>query len=112
MPDPNWIEFEGKTSAFKAMIATTVDFHMKSYHRKIAYAAKLRKRLANPRSRKLNLRFDKVWYARAVSKAIINSAAADVAAAKALLKAEQIYDGMFTARAQGGANGAGMDLDG
>jgi hypothetical protein len=112
MPDPTWIEFQGKTSAFQEMIKTTVDFHMKSYHRKIAYAAKLRKRLANPRSRKVNLNFNKMWYARAVSKAIINSAAADVAAAKALLKAEQVYLGMFTAKPQNGSNGGGMDLDG
>jgi hypothetical protein len=111
MPDPTWIEFEGKTSKFKEMIRTTVDFHMKSYHRKISYAAKIKKRLSNPRSRKYNLRFDKMWYARQVSKAIVNSAAADVAAAKSLLKAEQIYDGMFTAKAANG-DGSGMDLDG
>ena len=111
MPDPTWIEFEGKTSKFQEVVRTSVDFNMKSYHRKVAYAAKMRKRLANPRSRKINLRFDKMWYARQVSKAILASAAADVASAKAWLKAEQIYMGMFTAK-QGGSNGPGMDLDG
>ncbi len=110
MPDPDWIEFEGRTSAFKDMIRKTVDFHMRSYHRKIAYAAKLRRKLANPRSAKFNLRIDKMWYARQVSKEIVNSAAADIAAAKALLKAEQTYDGMFTAKAPD--RGDGMDLDG
>jgi hypothetical protein len=110
MPDPTWIEFKPRTSAFREVIATSVDFHMKSYHRKIAYAAKIKRRLSNPRSRKFNLRFDKILYARLVSGAIIKSAAADVAAAKSLLKAEEIYLGVFTSRAEPG--GAGMDLDG
>lgn len=104
------IEFQGKTSAFRAMVADDVKLRMDSYHRKIAYAAAIRRKLANPRSRKVNLRIDKMWYARAVSKAIINSAAADLASAKGMLKAQEIYDGMFTARAQDPAGG--MDLDG
>lgn len=103
------IEFEAKTSAFRTMVRDDVKLRMDSYHRKIAYAANLRRKLANPRSRKINVRIDKMWYARAVSKAIINSAAADLASAKAMLKAQEIYDGMFTARAQDSGNG--MDLD-
>jgi hypothetical protein len=102
------IEFEGKTSAFRTMIADDVKLRMSSYHRKIAYAAIIRRKLANPRSAKINLRIDRMWYARAVSRAIINSAAADLASAKGMLKAQEIYDGMFTARAQ---DGDGMDLD-
>lgn len=104
------IEFEGKTSAFRQMIADDVKLRMNSYHRKIAYAAQIRRKLANPRSRKINLRIDRMWYARAVSKSIVNSAAADLASAKAMLKAQEIYDGMFTARAADPGNG--MDLDG
>lgn len=102
------IEFEGKTSAFRKMVASDVKYHMDSYHRKIAYAATIRRKLSNPRSRKINLRIDLMWYARAVAKAIVNSAAADLAAAKAMLKAEEIYDGIFTARAP---DSDGMDLD-
>lgn len=104
------IEFQGKTSAFRQMIADDVKLRMDSYHRKIAYAAMIRRKLANPRSRKFNLRIDKMWYARAVSKAIVNSAAADLASAKGMLKAEEIYNGMFVAQA--GGNDDGMDLDG
>jgi hypothetical protein len=104
------IEFEGKTSAFRAMIAADVKLRMDSYHRKIAYAAAIRRKLANPRSRKINLRFDRMWYARAVSKAIVNSAAADLASAKSMAKSQEIYDGMFTAHAPD--KGDGMDLDG
>lgn len=104
------IEFEGKTSAFRAMIAEDVKLRMDSYHRKIAYAARIRQKLANPRSRKFNLRFDRMWYARAVSKAIVNSAAADIASAKAMLKAEEIYNGMLGGRPDN--SGDGMDLDG
>jgi hypothetical protein len=103
------IEFEAKTSAFRKMIASDVKLRMDSYHRKIAYAAQIRRKLANPRSRKVNLRFDRMWYARAVSKAIINSAAADLASAKSMLKAQEIFDGMFTAKAPDTGNG--MDLD-
>lgn len=110
MPQADWIEFEGKTSAFRKMVDDTVQFHMDAYHRKIAYAARIRRKLANPRSRKINLRIDKMWYARQVSKAIVSSAAADLAAAKAMLKAEEIYNGMFTAKASD--DGDGMDLDG
>lgn len=104
------IEFEGKTSAFRAMVRDDVKLRMDSYHRKIAYAAQIRRKLANPRSRKVNLRFDRMWYARAVSRAIVNSAAADLASAKAMLKAEEIYEGMFVAHNQD--SGDGMDLDG
>lgn len=103
------IESVSKTSDFRQLIADDVKLHMSLYHRKIALAAALRRKLANPRSRKVNLRFDRMWYARAVSKAIVNSAAADLAAAKAMLKAQEIFDGMFTARAADG--GPGMDLD-
>lgn len=113
MPDATWIEFTPKTSAFHELIRLDVDFHMKSYHRKIQYAARIRRALANPRSRKLNLRFDRMWYARQVSKAIISSAAAELAAAKAMLRAQDIYAGMFEGKApaHAGASG-GMDLDG
>lgn len=104
------IEFEGKTSAFRKMVADDVKLRMDSYHRKIAYAARIRRKLANPRSRKINLRFDRMWYARAVSKAIVNSAAADLASAKGMLKAEEIYNGMFIGHAADSGNG--MDLDG
>jgi hypothetical protein len=104
------IEFQPRTSAFRIVIRDDVKLRMDSYHRKIAYAALLRRKLANPRSRKVNLRIDRMWYARAVSKAIVNSAAADLASAKSMLKAQEIYDGMFTARAQD--TGDGMDLDG
>lgn len=104
------IEFQPRTSAFRTVIRDDVKLRMDSYHRKIAYAALIRRKLANPRSRKLNLRIDRMWYARAVSKAIVNSAAADLASAKSMLKAQEIYDGMFTARAED--SGDGMDLDG
>lgn len=102
------IEFEPRTSAFRAMIADDVKLRMSSYHRKIAYAAIIRRKLANPRSRKINIRIDKMWHAREVSRAIRNSAAADLASAKAMLKAQEIYDSMFTAHA---ADSGGMDLD-
>lgn len=110
MPDATWIEFTPKTSAYDEVTQRTVDFHMKSYHRKIAYAARVRRALANPRSRKFNLRIDKMWYARQVSKCWTASAAADLAAAKAVLRAKAIYAGMFEAKAHAGPGG-GMDLD-
>ena len=111
-PTADWIEFTAKTSAFKKVIADDVAFHMNAYHRKIAYAAKVKRALANPRGRRLNLRIDKMWYAHQVSKAIINSAAADLAAAKAMLRAEEIYAGMFEGRTAASANaGGGMDMD-
>lgn len=104
------IDSVGKTSELRELIADDVKLHMSLYHRKIALAATLRRKLANPHSRKVNLRIDLMWYASVVSKPIVQSAAADLAAAKAMLKAQELYDGMFTARTADA--GGGMDLDG
>lgn len=110
MPDATWIEFTPKTSAFDEVTQQTVDFHMKAYHRKIAYAARLRRALANPKSRKFNLRIDLMWYARQISRCWTQSAAADLAAARAVNRGKAIYAGMFEAKQPAGPSG-GMDLD-
>lgn len=110
MPDAAWIEFTPKTSAFDEVTQQTVAFHMNAYHRKIAYAARLRRALSNPRSRKFNLRIDRMWYARQVSRCWTASAAADLAAAKSVLRGKSIYAGMFEAKQPAGPSG-GMDLD-
>lgn len=110
MPQAIWIEFTPKTSAYDEVTQQTVAFHMDSYHRKIAYAARVRRALSNPRSRKWNLRFDRMWYARQVSRCWTQSAAADLAAAKAVLRGKAIYAGMFEAKQPAGPSG-GMDLD-
>lgn len=112
MPDALWIELRSGTKASDEITETTVAFHMRSYHRKITYAAYIRRKLANPRSRKFNLRLDKMWYARRVSKCWTNSAAADLAAAKAVLSGKAIYAGMFESKATAQGPGSGWDMDG
>jgi hypothetical protein len=110
MPDATWIEPRSGTKAFDEITERTVQFHMASYHRKITYAAYIRRKLANPYSRKYNLRVDKMWYARQVSKCWTDSAAGDLAAAKAALRGKRIYGGMFEAKAHD--SGDGWDIDG
>lgn len=106
------IEFVGRTSAFQRMIADDCKYHDDAYHRKIAYAAKIKKRLANPYGKRLNLRVDKMWAARQVAKAIVESAAAELAAAKAMRRAEEIYAGMFQASGTVAGGQTGWNMDG
>jgi hypothetical protein len=104
------IDFEPRTSSFLQMIIDDCKYHDDAYHRKIAYAARIKRAIANPRGRRLNVRVDKMWTARQVSKAIINSAAAEIAAAKAMRRAEEIFNGMLVSRSSD--SGGGMNLDG
>ncbi len=112
MPSPDWIEFEGKTSKFLEMIEMDVEFSMNRYHALVQYAARYRKAMANPRGLKVNYRVDLIWHARQASRAILASAAANVAAAKAMRKAEEIHLGAISTKGNVSGGGGGMNLDG
>lgn len=101
MPSPHWLEYEGKTTAFRTTIDTHVDFNTECYHALIEYAAKVKKQLANPQGKRLNWRLDHKWYAHQVSRKLLAAAAAHIAVAKAMRAADEVFTGGFQGNAAG-----------
>lgn len=85
------IEFENSTAAFYEVMDTDVELNTDSYNRKIDYASRVYKSITK---RRFTWRLDLVWYAHQAKKAIIDSAAANLAAAKADQRAKDIIMGL------------------
>ena len=105
------IGYSGKASAFMATVDDDIKLNKDSYGRKQEWAAKVYRGLANSHSDRIRLsRAKRLAYASAIRAAIVASAAANFAAAKAMLKARDLFGGMTSATAGRGSED-GMDLD-
>jgi hypothetical protein len=85
------IEFQNNTKAFFGVMDEDIELMTDSYNRKIDFASRVHRSIAK---RRFTFRLDMLWYAHQVKRALVSSAAANLAAAKANQRAKDIVMGL------------------